>query len=122
MTKLFKALIAGTALLALSGTAFAGEPAPTTFMTTFKYDAVAPMVVTYVRFQKTAKRACKVNHRTAGGLAAKARFERKCQAQLVGDAVKATKLRTLIAYHNQRMGLETNQSKFASLRPETSTN
>lgn len=116
MTNTFKTLLAASALIAFSGTAFAGE----TTSTTFTYDSSAPVEATYERFQKIAGKACEISLRDAGGIVAKARMENKCSAELVGDAVKATKTDVLIAYHNQQ--LEAEAVRIASLDQKSSLN
>ena len=118
MTNTFKTLIAASALIALSGTAFAGE----TTSTKFTYNSSAPAEVTYERFQDIAEQACVISLRDAGGLVTKTRMESKCRAEMVDDAVKATKTTVLIAYHNQKIEAEAEAIRLASLRGNISTN
>ena len=116
MTNTFKTLIAASALVAFSGTAFAGE----TTSTSFTFDSSAPVEVTYERFQKIADAACEISLRDAGNIVAKARMENKCSADLVGEAVKATKTKVLIAYHIQQLEAEAEAVRIASLGQKTS--
>ncbi len=123
MTNIFKTLIVSSAFIALSGTALsgaalAGEPTSTTF----KYNASAPVEVTYAQFQQTAERACNFRHSVAFGRAGKDRVEKKCEAQLVAAAVAATKIKTLLAYHNQQIGVKAEERKFARLRQDNPQN
>ena len=118
MTNTFKTLIAASALIAFSGTAFAGE----TTSTTFTYDSSAPVEVTYERFQDIAEQACEIDLRDAGGIVAKTRMENICRVELVSDAVKATKTNVLIAFHDQQLEAEAENVKIASLGQENSSN
>ena len=118
MTNTLKTLIAASALIATSGTAFADEPVSTTF----KYDASAPVEVTYERFQKIAEKACEISLRDAGGLVVKTRVQNKCRAEMVAEDVEATKTEVLIAFHKQQMKIEAEQARLASLRGNSSSN
>ena len=118
MTNIFKTLITGSAFIALSGTAFADEPTSTTFA----YDASAPVQVTYERFREIAEEACEISMLDAGGLVAKTRIEKKCRDEMVDEAVKATHISVLIAYHKQQIEADAEEAKLASLRQDNSTN
>jgi len=106
-----KTLIAASALIATAGTASASG----NFTAKFNYDASAPIEVTYASFEQTAKKACRISVRKAGGIAAKTKFEASCRAQLVSDAVEATKMDTLIAYHEQLTEPAKRVRQFASV-------
>ncbi len=114
MTNIIKIFITCSAILTLSGTAFADD----SILTRFTYDASAPVEQTYARFQKTAERDCNIRLRAAGGLVMKTRVEKKCRAQLIANAVKATKIKTLIAYHSQLTKSHVDARKFARLRKD----
>ena len=116
MTNTLKTLIAASALLAISGTAFADQPVSTSFT----YDASAPVDVTYERFQKIAEKACEISLRDAGGLVVKTRMQNKCRSEMVDEAVQATKTNVLIAYHKQQV--KAKAERLASLRQDNSSN
>lgn len=102
MTKLYRALIAGTIIATAAGNAFAGE---NTFDVTFKYDKAAPMVENYDRFERTAQSACRAEVGRVGRqpLAATAKLERACQTELLTKVVTATRSEILIAYHQKKL-------------------
>jgi hypothetical protein len=95
MSNLFKALVAASALVALSGAAAADEQVSADFT----FTPGTPVDVTYASFEKTAKVACRVEMRIAGGMSAKMKIEKACRDELMGNAVAATKMEALIAYH-----------------------
>ncbi|KCZ60617.1 hypothetical protein [Hyphomonas chukchiensis] len=103
MPSLFKTLIAASALVALTGAASADE----TFIADFEFTPDAPVDVTYANFEKTAKKACRVESRMVGGIAARVQIEKLCREHLMTDAVAATKMDALIAYHEGRTLPET---------------
>lgn len=112
MTKIITTLIAGAAFVAIAGTASAENG----FTAKFVYSPSASVDVTYAQFQKTAKQTCKISRMDAGGIAMKMKIERACYTRLVSDAVEATQLETLIAYHEQRMLPTNTHRQFAKLR------
>lgn len=98
MPSLFKAFVVASALAALTGAAAADD----TFTADFAYAADAPVDVTYANFEKTVKKACRVEPRMVGGVAARVEIEKACRDTLMTDAVAATKMPALIAYHEGR--------------------
>lgn len=111
MTKLLKTLLTGAVLIAGAGVASADD----SFTAKFDYAPSAPVHVTYSKFKKTARKACKISRRKAGGIAMKMKIEARCKTQLVDNAVRATGMVTLIAYHEQRTG-PAKTRQFASLK------
>lgn len=103
MSNFYKAIVAASALVALTGVASADE----TFVAGFEFSPDAPIDVTYANFQKTAKKACRVESRMVGGMAARVKIEKDCRDHLMTDAVAATKMETLIAFHEGRALPET---------------
>lgn len=103
------ALIAAVSALGFVGTAHA-DPG---FSARFDYNADAPLSETYARFEKTARSACKVDRVKAGGVAMKAKIEQLCTTQLVTEAVAATEIAALIAYHEAQTGNVLPQRQFA---------
>lgn len=105
-----KALLAASALIATAGVATAED----NFSAEFSFSPTAPVEVTYAQFEATAKRACRISFRRAGGLAMKSRIENACTENLVRDAVNATGLVSLIAYHGQNTGPVDRRVRMAS--------
>ena len=103
MSRLFKALVAASALVALTGAAAADD----SFIADFEFSPDAPVDVTYANFEKRAKKACRVESRMVGGVAARVQIEKLCREQLMTDAVAATKMDALIAHHEGRTLPET---------------
>jgi len=111
MITLFKAALAGTAFVALAGTA----AAEATFSADFTYTETAPVQVTYTAFERTAKRACRAEMRDIRQLGARMKMEQSCTAQLLAQAVEATRSDVLIAYHDQRTGPQATRRQFAGV-------
>ncbi|MEM7492990.1 MAG: hypothetical protein AAF296_06370 [Pseudomonadota bacterium] len=111
MTKTIKALIAGSAMTLALGSASADN----TFTADFTFSPTAPVEITYERFEDIAEQACKADASELRGVGVRMKIEDTCRAQLLEDAVKASKLRTLIAYHQQRKGEAESQTLFAEL-------
>ncbi|MEH6807256.1 MAG: hypothetical protein V7651_00265 [Hyphomonas oceanitis] len=103
MSSLFKALVAASVLVVLTGAAAADD----SFIADFEFSPDAPVDVTYANFEKRAKKACRVESRMVGGVAARVQIEKLCREQLMTDAVAATKMDALIAHHEGRTLLET---------------
>lgn len=110
----FKTLIIATAaIISIAGTASAGEP---TFQASFTIDKSASTDMQYASFQATAKASCKDEAIRAGYRATESNsWEReKCERQLIKRAVKATKSKSLIAFHNNSVGGLVPTRKYAS--------
>lgn len=95
MTILIKSAIAAAAFGGLAATA----SADTSFQASFEFTPSAPAETIYADFEKSAKRACRVDSREVGGIGQKSTIERKCRAELMDKAVQATGMATLIALH-----------------------
>ncbi len=110
----FKTLIIATAaILSIAGTASAAEQ---TYQTTFTIDQSASPEVQYENFVKTAKASCAAEARRAGYRVSETSSwaQRKCERQLVKNAVKATKSKALIAFHNSSVNGVIPTRKYAS--------
>lgn len=114
MNRIQTTLITTLALSALSGAAVADDK----FDATFAYAPTAPVAETYAHFERTAKRACKVDYREAGGLRHQGKIEHLCTTQLVADAVAATQFAPLIAYHQQHINSEQWEQQLADRRSQ----
>ncbi|MBU1286832.1 MAG: hypothetical protein KJ871_03815 [Alphaproteobacteria bacterium] len=73
--------------------------ADTTFNAKFNYNPDLSPEVTYTAFERQARHACRVDSRNAGGLGGKLKYERACQAEMLANAVAATKSVGLISLH-----------------------
>ncbi|MEM9738912.1 MAG: hypothetical protein AAF829_03520 [Pseudomonadota bacterium] len=111
MTNLIKALVAGSALIAVAGTAAAERPVTADFT----YSALAPVETTYARFQDTAKEACRVDRRAVRQMGARMRIEQACTRVLLAKAVAATKNQNLIAFHGEQIGVPATRRQLAAL-------
>ena len=85
------------------------------FTAKFNYNPSDSVEAIYASIEKTAKKACRVNPREVGGVALKMKIEASCTAQLVKDAVAATEMETLIAYHEQLTEPTKRVRQFASV-------
>ncbi len=113
MTNFITHFIAVSTMVALAGAASAETTAPAEFT----YTPTAPVETTYAAFETTAKKACRINVSDAGSLRMKTRIESTCRTQLLADAIKATNLQPLIAYHTERTnGLTPATRQFATKR------
>lgn len=95
----FKTLIIATAaIISVAGTASAGEP---TYQAVFSIDKSASVSEQYASFQETAKATCKAEILRAGYRATQSTSwqQRKCERQLIEQAVRATKSKNLLAFH-----------------------
>lgn len=108
-------LISIIALAGVSGTALAGEGE---FKAAFNYDAAAPVSDTYANFTADAKDMCNREALRAGYRLTEISSwqQRQCVKQLVSRAVKATKSKSLIAFHNSGGQSLADHSKFASTK------
>jgi hypothetical protein len=111
MTMTIKALIAGSAMTLALGSATADN----TFTADFTFSPTAPVEVTYERFEDIAEQACHVDSSDIRGVGVRMKVENTCRVQLLDDAVKASELRNLIAYHQQQKGEAESQTVFAEL-------
>ncbi|MEL6386193.1 MAG: hypothetical protein AAFR00_02480 [Pseudomonadota bacterium] len=100
MKNLIKTVFAGAALIAAAGTASATE----SFEATFAYNPNATFEETYKDFERTARSACRIDLRRAGGLVAKRKVEKACRADLMNKVIDATESAALSAYHAQQTG------------------
>lgn len=106
------------AVLAAAAIGFAtvgAASADTTFNATFTYNPDLSPEVTYTAFERLAQHACRVDSRNAGGLGGKFKYERACQAEILANAVAATKSVELISLHAARTEPHT-ESVMASLK------
>lgn len=94
-------LIIALGAVVLSGTA----AAETTFQVEFKHNPRAPAEDNYVSFERTARKACAVDIKEAGGVLNKKQLERACSARLMNDMVDATNDLAISALHAERTGL-----------------
>lgn len=90
-----KALIAAAALLSTTAPAFAQDA----ITAEFRYDRTLSVEQNYAAFARTAKRACDDISPMVG-----ARGQNKCRASLIEQAVAASKVGELIAYHGTQSG------------------
>lgn len=111
MTKTIKAFIAGSAMTLALGSANADN----TFTADFTFSPKAPVEATYERFEDIAEQACKEDTSDIRGIGVRMKIKKTCRIQLLSDAVKATKLKNLIAYHQQKQGEAESQTLFAEL-------
>ncbi|MGB3626604.1 MAG: hypothetical protein WA989_12295 [Henriciella sp.] len=111
MTLLIKTLVAGAAL----ATAAATASAQSEFTARFDYSPDASIEVTYADFERTARKACSTGRET-GTMARRAILERSCVSKLMDDAVEATNLRQLQAFHDTIKGDQVTARKFAARR------
>lgn len=113
MKNLKTPLIALTAIVTLSGTAFAGHDG---FKASFSYDAAAPVEQTYASITATAKDICTEETQRAGFRMTEPTSwqQRQCVKQITARAVKATKNASLIAFHKSGGESLADQNKFAS--------
>ena len=81
--------------------------AQTTFQVRFDHNPQASAEENYASFERTARKACNVSVKEAGGVLDKVRQERPCIARLMTDAVKATNNAALSSLHAQRTGAPT---------------
>lgn len=93
-----RALVSAAAFLAIAGTAAAQE----NFTASFDYSPTAPVSQTYAAFQDTATQLCKIDRRDVASLGVRTRMQAACTKQLVADAVAATRMTALIAYHREQ--------------------
>lgn len=98
MTTFTKTLIAAGAMLVCVGSASADN----TFVADFTYTPTDSVEVIHATFERTAKKACRISRNEAGGISIKAKIEADCRRQLLNDAIAATKLEALIAYHARK--------------------
>ncbi len=93
MFNIAKTLTLGAAAILSASTASAQD----TINATFSYDRAASLEQNYAAFEMTAKRACE-------GMSSllPSRANRTCRADLIAQAVSATKLSSFIAYHQNR--------------------
>ncbi|MEL7482529.1 MAG: hypothetical protein AAGJ29_13330 [Pseudomonadota bacterium] len=103
------ALLLPVLLLAAPATA---KPATISYPVDFSYDADAPAEEIYAAFQRTARAACRIDAPDVLTFAAR-REERRCAAQLLDDAVRATELAPLIALHEWETGPSPQHHRFA---------
>jgi len=95
-------------VLALGAMGMAGAAsAQTTFEARFDHNPQVSAEENYASFERTARKACAVSVKEAGGVLNKARQERACTAGLMTDAVKATNDAALSSLHAQRTGVPT---------------
>lgn len=103
------ALASAVSFLAIAGTASAED----SFDARFQFSPDAHPSVTYTSFVETAADLCRVDRIQAGGVAMKAKIEMSCTEALVADAVEATQLDELIAFHNQQTNPGEPRTQFA---------
>jgi len=109
MTRFTNTALTITALIAASATA---AHASDTFQASFSYDKAAPVEVTLENFKKSASAVCKQQLTEAGfrkteGTSFK---QRKCERELVKNAVKGTNDRVLMSlYQSDKKGTKTVQ-------------
>ena len=107
--------IAAAAIIALSASGTASAANAQT-ETSFTYNKDASADANYASFQKTAAAACKTQLSSAGYRATESTSweMRKCTNDLVQRAVKATKNKGLIAFHNYSVNPVKQTREFAS--------
>lgn len=92
MINVSKALAIGFAAFALTSAASAQEAEKVEF----RYDMTASIEANYAAFERTARRAC-----DSASVLYTFTMEQACRADLLDQAVPATKQDSFIAYHQQ---------------------
>ncbi len=92
MINISKAFAIGFAAIALT----AGASAQAGETVDFRYDTAISIQANYAEFERTAKRACDYNSPLYS-----TKMEQACRADLLDQAVPATKQDAFIAYHQQ---------------------
>ena len=95
MQKLIKTLIIISTVSALSAQAEDDLTAK------FSYSPSDSIETTYANFEGTAKKACKIKRSEVAEMHTRSKMERDCRAELIDNAVAATPLQGLAAYHEQ---------------------
>lgn len=96
MLNVSKALAIGFAAVTVTSGAFAQEAETVKF----RYDKTATIEANYSDFKRTARRAC-----DDGSILYSHTLEQACRADLLDQAVPATKQDAFIAYHEQMVAL-----------------
>ncbi|KDA03194.1 hypothetical protein [Hyphomonas oceanitis] len=99
MSTTFKAILAAAALGFVTAGAASADPS---FEAAFTYNPDLSPEATYTSFERQARKACRVGKRSVVDLGVKAKYERACQAELLSNAVAATKNPRLISLHSVR--------------------
>jgi len=107
--------IAAAAIISLSATSTASATDVNT-QTSFSYNKSASADANYASFQRTANAACKAQLKSAGfrGTESTSWELRKCERDLITRAVKTTKNKDLIAFHNYSVNPVKQTRQFAS--------
>lgn len=95
MQKLIKTLIIIGTVSALSAQAEDDLTAK------FSYSPSDSIETTYANFVDTAKKACKISRSEMADMYTRLKLERDCRTELTDNAVAATPLQGLAAYHAQ---------------------
>lgn len=95
MQKLIKTLIILSTLSALSAQAEDDLTAK------FDYSSSDSIETTYANFEGIAQKACKINRSEVAEMHTRSRMEKACRAELMDNAVAATQLEGLVAYHER---------------------
>jgi len=96
MQNLIKTLIVLSTVSALSAQAESDLTAK------FAYSSSDSVETTYANFEGIAQKACKINRSEVAEMHTRTRMERACRAELMDNAVAATQLEGLVAYHAQK--------------------
>ena len=95
MQKFIKTLIIISTVSALSA------QAENNLTAKFGYSSSDPVQTTYANFEGIAKQACKLNRSEVAEMHTRSRMEKLCESELMDNAVAATRLQGLAAYHAQ---------------------
>ncbi len=96
MKTVFKTLIASSVAVIIAGAASADDVVEAEF----RYNRDEPIATLYAGFEDTARDACRITYREAGGLSAKRAIERNCREDLLAKAVQIINDPVLTAFHN----------------------
>lgn len=95
-----KTLISTIALASVAALSIGSASANDTFDVKFSYAPAAPVATIHKTMAKTAKRACLKEYRNHVSVGFNTAPLRSCQEELLAQAVEATKIDELVAYHN----------------------